>query len=162
MNGVYYATFFKYEIALKIFRNRIYITSGDSMLPNVGSGQHILVTPANFSKFSRGDVLVIRDPNGTKNIYLKRLVGLPCEEVKIFDGSLFINGVHLKESYLGGMPQVLGLGKEIWKLKDREVFVLGDNRARSTDSKDFGPVSFDFVEYKAWFCYWPTDRIGFI
>ena len=132
------------------------------MLPNVGSGQHILVAPPNFFNLLRGDVLVIRDPNGTKNIYLKRVVCLPCEEVKIFDGSLFINGVHLKESYLGGMPQVLGLRQKTWKLKDREVFVLGDNRAKSTDSKDFGPVPFDFVEYKAWFSYWPTNRIGFI
>ena len=132
------------------------------MSPNVVSGQHILVAPPNFSNLSRGDVLVIRDPNGTKNIYLKRVVGLPCEEVKIFDGSLFIDGVNLKESYLGGMPQVLGLGQKTWKLKYREVFVLGDNRARSTDSKDFGPVPFDFVEYKARFCYWPTNRIGFI
>ena len=102
----------------------------------------------------------MRDSQNPKRRYLKRIVGLPGEEVRLSEGMLLIDGERLAEPYLGGLPASPGLGDQQWKLRDGEYFVLGDNRAHSTDSREFGPVGLGLIVAKAWFRCWPPTRWG--
>jgi signal peptidase I len=132
------------------------------MMPSFRSGDHVLLSRAAYSKGSpaRGDVVIVRDPRDLHRRSLKRVVGLPGEAVRLFDGMLLIEGAHLEEAYLGGLPASLGLGDTSWNLGDDEWFVMGDNRARSTDSREFGPISLGRVVGKVWFRLWPLSRWG--
>lgn len=139
-----------------------YVVRGISMKPTFHPGQRLLIDRMTGNLLIRGVVVVVDDPilQGTR--YLKRVVGLPGEHVRIDDGLLFVNNVHFLEPYLKGMPASLGLGLMEWTLKSDEYFVLGDNRTRSTDSRIFGPIRQEQVIGVAWFRYWPLNSWGFI
>ena len=93
---------------------------------------------------ARGRIVVVRAAadagDGDAAFRVKRVVGLPGERVEFRDGSLFINGVHFPEAYLGGLPANAGLGALSWTLGADEYFLMGDNRAHSDDSRRYGPA----------------------
>jgi signal peptidase I len=91
---------------------------------------------------------------------LKRIVGLAGEELRFEDGQLHVDGDVIDEPYLDGLPPTLGLGAENWRLGAEEYFVMGDNRVRSTDSREYGPVGADLLVGKARLRYWPPLRWG--
>jgi signal peptidase I len=107
-------------------------------------------------------VVVVVAPGDSHLRYVKRVVGLPGEEVRILDGALLVDGARLIEPYLGGLPSSVGLGDSVWGLGPEEYFVLGDNRLRSTDSREYGPVGARLIVGKAWFRYWPLRGWGVI
>ena len=150
------------RIATHIIKGQLYTVKGDSMSPSFEGGERILVSRAAYdgAKPDRGDVVILRDTRTPSVHYLKRIVGLPLEEVRLFDGMLYIDGAHLPEPYLGGLPAYVGLDDRTWKLGERDYFVLGDNRAHSTDSRDFGTIDANFIPGKAWFRIWPRQRWG--
>ena len=104
--------------------------------------------------------MIAVDPRGRGGRYLKRVVGLPNEEVRLSEGRLLIDGVHLPEPYLGGLPPTLGLTEEAWTLEEGRYFVIGDNRAHSTDSREFGPVGLEEIVGRVLFRWWPPGRWG--
>ena len=140
----------------------MYTVTGESMAPAFRPGDRLLGDRITFHRgpLSRGDAVIFRDPRDPDHQYLKRVVGLPGEEVRLSDGVLLIDGAHLPEPYLNGLPASLGLGGDAWKLGDDAYFLMGDNRARSTDSRDFGPVPRGLVLRKVWFRCWPLGRWG--
>ena len=150
------------RLATQIIKGQLYTVKGDSMSPLFEDGERILISRAAYdgAKPDRGDVVIVRDPRTPSVHYLKRIVGLPLEEVRLFDGMLYIDGAHLPEPYLGGLPAYVGLDDRTWKLGERDYFVLGDNRAHSTDSRDFGTIDANFILGKAWFRIWPRQRWG--
>ena len=111
----------------------------------------------------RGDIVVFDPPiSGNSKPYIKRIIGLPGERVTIHDGAVYINDERLDEPYLDGVSTSWPNGNP-----DREIvvpegylFVLGDNRNNSTDSRSFGPVDADSIIGKAWISYWPSDLLG--
>ena len=127
------------------------------MAPAFRSGERLLVSRLTYllQKPERRDAVVMRDPRDTRQIYLKRLIALPGEEVRIVDASLYIDEAHLEEPYVHDQPASLGLGEWTWHLGPEEYFVMGDNRAHSTDSRHFGPIDRKLLVGKAWFRYWP-------
>ena len=152
------------NIPLALLSSRLYSVRGDSMLPAFRPGEILLVSGSAYSDSApaRRDVVVVGDPRGTDRRYLKRVVGMPGEEITLSEGLLYIDGEHLVEPYLAGLPASPGLGECVWRLGDGRYFVLGDRRTRSTDSREFGAVSLDLIHGKAWLRCWPASRWGLV
>ncbi len=104
----------------------------------------------------RGDVVVLRYPLNPQRNYIKRIVALPGDRVEIRDGRLLVNGTPVAEPYLNGTPQ--GSFGPVTVPQDA-VFVLGDNRNNSEDSRAFGPLRTELIVGQALLIYWPPARV---
>ena len=131
---------------------------GESMNPNFADGELILTEKVSYYiyKPQRGDVVVFKAPKTTRVDFIKRIIGLPGENVKIEDGTVFINGQKLIEPYETQKTQ----GGMSITLLENQYFVLGDNREASSDSRSFGPIERNTIKGKAWLVYWPITRSG--
>lgn len=129
-----------------------FAVEGDSMAPALLPGQFLVATRS--ERIRRGDVVVVRLPSRGIEV-VKRVVGLPGERITIAGGRVEVNGHPLREPYASGT----GAAGD-WDLGPDEHFILGDNRDRSTDSRDFGPVPSRAVAGVARFRYWPrVERV---
>jgi len=114
-----------------------------------------------FSRPERGDIIVLHPPTVSGEPYIKRVIGLPGERVTFREGLVFINGQALTEPYIEGAITSCSHGP--WcslTVPDNAVFVLGDNRQDSTDSRFFGTITFDHIIGQAVFSNWPLETIG--
>jgi signal peptidase I len=134
---------------------------GTSMMPWLADQQRIFVNKFvyRFEEIRRGDVIVFRFPLDQSKSYIKRVVGLPGDEVEIKAGDLFINGRYIAEPYVlprfrdpSSHPSVV--------VPPGHYFVLGDHRNTSNDSRTWGSVDRGHITGKAVFAYWPLDRFG--
>jgi signal peptidase I len=134
---------------------------GQSMEPNLHSDQRLIVEKLsyNFHEPRRGDIVVLKVPNAGSGLLIKRVVGLAGEKIEIKGGKVYINDQPLEEPYISQQPQ---RDMEAVVVPPGHVFVLGDNRGFSNDSRSFGPVPLDNIVGRAWFSYWPLDQIGFV
>jgi signal peptidase I len=124
------------------------------MLPSLRHGQSVFVVRTRFSwnKLRRGDVALFLHPGEAGVTSIKRVVGLPDEDVKIAEGRVYIDGELLAEGYAEGER---GEADKEWFNGPSEYFMLGDNRAVRGDSRAFGPVSGELIRGRAWFLCWP-------
>jgi signal peptidase I len=149
---------------------------GESMLPNLDDGEMLLVNRNAYQYYDiggnryypfdppeRGDVIVFDPPTGSDKPYIKRIIGLPGEEVTFGDGHVFIDGQPLAEDYIQDRTRC-GARSDNCDVVVPEgyVYVLGDHRSNSSDSRVFGPVPVGNVVGKAWFTYWPVGDVGFV
>ncbi len=136
---------------------------GDSMWPTLETGQFVLVERVTyrFSEPKRGDIVVFEYPRAPQEDFVKRIIGLPGETVEIQNGSVFINGALLTEPYLHGQ-RTLNYRPIHVTLGPDEYFVMGDNRAASSDSRTWGPLPRRNIIGRAWLSYWPPSRWGII
>jgi len=145
---------------------------GASMEPTFHTGERILVEKVTkyLSGFHRGDIVVLNPPGNDNVDYIKRIVGLPGDIVKIFDCNVYISldgkKFKLDETYLPSNTctvegPVIREGRSL-KLEDNEYLVLGDNRAHSSDSRYFGVVKKDRFLGKVVFRFWPINRLGLL
>jgi signal peptidase I len=134
---------------------------GQSMEPNLHAGQRLIVEKISYRLHSprRGDIVVLRLPEQRGNFLIKRVVGLPGEMLEIHDGLMFIDGQALNEPYL---DQTMHRSMPARRIPDDSIFVMGDNRGFSNDSRSFGPVPLDDVIGRAWIRYWPPDQVGLV
>jgi signal peptidase I len=132
---------------------------GQSMQPNLHTNERLVVEKLSYRFHGprRGDVIVLHDPSGGSELLIKRVIGLAGERVTVADGRVFIDGVALEEPYLNQETQ--GSGRS-WLVPPLHVFVMGDNRQASRDSRSFGTVPSDVIIGRALFRYWPLDLIG--
>jgi signal peptidase I len=107
-------------------------------------------------EIKRGDVVVFDPPFAAPEPYIKRVVGLPGEVVTITDGKVYIDDVFMQESYIQSSFYTDGS----WQVPVDEVFVMGDNRNNSSDSRSWGTVPLDNIMGKALFVYWPIEQWG--
>ena len=134
------------------------------MTPTFSPGDRLIVnrTRRAVVQLSRGDVVVVRDGPDDERRHLKRMIGLPRESISQWEGVLLVNGRRLDEDYLGGLPAVTGLDDVTWNLGDDEFFLLGDNRARSTDSRQLGPARLDNIEGTVRCRFWPLHKLRLV
>ena len=132
---------------------------GQSMEPNIHPDQRLVIEKLGyrFHGPQRGDVVVLHDPAGSGDLLIKRVVGLAGERISFAKGHVFVNGVMLNESYL---DQNTENDNHSWVVPPLSVFVMGDNRGASRDSRVFGPVAIDQLVGRAAFRYWPLSQIG--
>ena len=132
-----------------------------NLLPGVEREGEWIVHP--FHGPERGDIVVFEPPVASDKPYIKRVIGLPGDEIAFADGYVLVNGERLEESYLDGAITFCDDGPHCRVMvPEGAVYVLGDNREYSSDSRDFGPVDADAIVGKAWIANWPLDEIGFI
>lgn len=119
-----------------------------------------------FGEPVRGDVIVFTPPEpGEDKPYIKRVIGLPGDEIQVRDNNVYVNGVQLDEEYVDGKYSTCPTGWEYCgdatvTVPDGSVYVMGDNRTNSEDSRFFGVVPEENIIGKAWIVYWPTDSWG--
>ena len=113
-----------------------------------------------FDPPQRGDVIVFRAPREPDRNFVKRVIGLPGEEVTIRNGTVYVDGRPLHEPYITN--PALRETQRFPRLGERDYFVLGDNRSGSNDSRDWGPVPLENVIGKVWLTYWPFSDLGLL
>lgn len=114
-----------------------------------------------FSEPARGDIIVLEPPVASAEPYIKRVIGLPGERITFAEGLVFVNGEALTEDYItGAITECDGTPFCSLTVPPGQVFVLGDNRSNSADSRVFGTISYDHIIGKAVFSNWPFETLG--
>ncbi len=166
-----------------------YAVDGASMAPNLSNGERLLVNRSVYAHFDankiwnilpwvdrggeaivypfhapeRGEIVVFHPPSGGEDPYIKRVIGVPGDEIAFAEGRVLVNGAPLTESYIEGAVTFCAAGPNCEAtVPSGAVYVLGDNRRNSSDSRVFGPVSTDALVGKAWISNWPPSDAGFV
>jgi len=136
---------------------------GTSMAPLLSDQERIFINKFvyHFEPIGRGDVVVFWYPLDRTKSFIKRVVGLPGDEVEIRKGRVFINGKSLEEPYVPSQYIDTAAYGPV-QIPREEYFVMGDHRISSNDSRIFGPVPAAFIYGKAVFAYWPWTQFGSI
>jgi signal peptidase I len=136
---------------------------GTSMLPMLEDQDRLFINKMAYKigEIHRGDVVVFLYPHDHTKSYIKRVIALPGDDLRIDHGLVYVNGNAIKENYVPvrftddrSLPGLV--------IPDNEYFVMGDHRSISSDSRDFGPVERDLIYGKAAFVYWPMDQAGVV
>jgi signal peptidase I len=139
-----------------------WIPSG-SMIPTLEIGDRVLVNKFiyRFTDPSRGDIIVFESVDNSNEDLIKRVVGLPGDKIAVRGGKLFVNGEPQREPYTNKkLPDRSFFAKTT--VPKNHVFVMGDNRGNSADSRVFGPLPEKNIEGEAFLRFWPPDRIGLL
>ena len=141
---------------------------GASMDPTFGTGDYIFTSKITYKMrpYHRGDVVVFKSPSNPDIEYIKRIIGVPGDVVMIKDNEVYVNGRQLNEPYIAAKTNLWegGFSKngEGTKIADGMLFVMGDNRPRSSDSREFGPVTEESVIGQVFYRYFPPSKAGSI
>jgi signal peptidase I len=134
---------------------------GVSMMPGLEDQERIFVNKFvyRWQPIERGDIIVFRYPRDTSKSYIKRVIGVAGDRVRIVNGQVYVNGEALDEDYV---PSDYADGRSYPELvvPRNSYFVLGDHRTMSSDSREFGPVNDRYIYGKAVFGYWPMEKLG--
>ncbi|MFN4212531.1 MAG: signal peptidase I [Microgenomates group bacterium] len=139
---------------------------GASMEPTFHSGDYILTSRITykFRKPQRGDVVVFKSPKNPDIEYIKRIIGLPGDKILIENGEVYVNGIKLEETYISAKTNLWETGylKEgvAITVPENYVFVMGDNRPRSSDSREFGPIPASSIIGQVFYRYFPPPVMG--
>jgi signal peptidase I len=134
---------------------------GTSMMPSLEDQERIFVNKFVYrlEPIERGDIVVFRYPRDPSKSYIKRVIGMAGDTIRIEAGQVYLNGEALDEDYVPMMyADVRSYPETV--VPPHCYFVLGDHRSMSNDSRDFGPVNQSFIYGKAVFGYWPMDKLG--
>lgn len=145
--------------------------AGNSMIPIYQDGNYILTDKLSyrFEKPQRGQVIVLKKPQNVAPIgrdedFIKRIIGLPGDIVKVFGGKVYINDLLIDEKYLpiGRITPPNHFLKEgqMFKIPDNQYIVMGDNREASSDSREWGTIVREEIIGKVFFRYWPLNKFG--
>ncbi len=160
-------------LVVYLFLMQPHQVNGQSMVPTFQSGEYVLTDKVSYrvGEPDRGDVIVFHAPEaancpvGTGCDFIKRIVGLPGESIEVKDDNIFVNGEALTETYIPDnfetSPGAFTRNREV-TLGPNEYFVVGDNRPYSSDSRAWGPISRPDIVGRAFFRYWPMDKVGII
>ncbi len=155
-------------VPFRMFVAEPFVVAGSSMVPNFHNHDYLIVDRLSYLKGNpqRGDVIVLKFPKDTSQFFIKRIIGLPGETVKIQQGFVWVTnkehpeGFKLNEGYLPAAIQTLGRS-DPETLGSDEFFVLGDNRNASSDSRVWGILPRDDIVGKVWSRVYPFGQAGF-
>lgn len=140
--------------------------SGSSMFPNFKNGDYIITDKVSyrFSEPRRGDIVVFKNPRDETQDFIKRIIGIPGDHVKVSGGKIFLNETELTEPYLA---DTIFTNPGSFLQEDQEITVepghyitIGDNRPASSDSREWGFITRGEIIGKVFFRYWPATEIG--
>src|ERR1700683_1109900 len=134
---------------------------GTSMMPSLADQERIFVNKFVYrlEPISRGDIVVFRYPRDTSKSYIKRVIGIAGDRIRIESGRVYVNGEALDEDYVpSDYADARSYGEFV--VPRNSFFVLGDHRTMSSDSRDFGAVNERYIYGKAVFGYWPMEKLG--
>lgn len=145
-----------------------FYVKGASMEPNFYDHEYLIIDELSyrFRTPARGEVIVFKYPGNPKEYFLKRIIALPGERVKVANGKITIynqahpEGVDVEEKYLPKDLLTTGAQEQPLTLASDQYFVLGDNRLNSFDSRRFGPIDTSAIVGRAWVRGWPFSRAG--
>jgi len=134
---------------------------GTSMMPSLVDQERIFVNKFVYrlEPIERGDIVVFRYPYDPSKSYIKRVIGMAGDRIRIDAGQVYVNGESLDESYVPSEYTDSRTFPEV-PVPANSYYVLGDHRSMSDDSRNFGPVNQSFIYGKAVFGYWPMDKLG--
>lgn len=144
-------------LAINAISARIRV-DGSSMEPSLQTGEFVIVNRLAYKLGDpeHGDVVVFHFPGDPGQEYIKRLIGLPGDSVRVSNGDVYINDQAIDEPYIAANPRYQGS----WNVPENHIFVLGDNRNNSSDSHNWGSVPIENVIGEAFFIYWPPTDWG--
>lgn len=171
--ATHFMEFFQTFVVFAAIASTIYLfvaqphkVSGLSMFPNFHHGDYIITDKVSykFGEPKKGDVVVFKNPKNSDEDFIKRIMAVPGDKIKVEDGSVFVNSKRLKEPYLKTdifteSKSFLREGEEV-KIADGTYIVMGDNRPNSSDSREWGPITKKEIIGKVMVRYWPKDAIG--
>jgi signal peptidase I len=153
-------------IPIRMFIAQPFVVSGESMVPTFHDKEYLIVDEISYilGNPHRGDVVIFRYPNDTKRFFIKRIIGLPNEEIKINNGEITIinsenpNGFILDEPFLNEKFSTT----TFFKTGDKEYYVLGDNRNRSSDSRTWGALPDELMIGRAFLRLYPLKELSYL
>jgi signal peptidase I len=145
-----------------------FFVRGASMEPSFDNGDYLIIDEASyhFRDPQRGEVIVFRFPDNPSQYYIKRIIGLPEEKVEVRNGEVWVSrpgeetAQMLEESYLP--YQTYTSGTISITLAENEIFVMGDNRIASYDSRQWGALPMDYIVGRTWMRLWPMKDFEII
>ena len=159
---------------IQTFVAQPYQVKQQSMERTLEPGQYVLVdklTPR-IDPYKRGDIVVFKPPpdwvQPDNTPFIKRVIGVGGDTIEVRDdGKVYVNDIAINEPYLyaaDGVPQPTDADPDLnsWTIPPGELFLMGDHRDNSADSRAFGPVPVDNVIGRAWLRYWPIDTFGIL
>lgn len=154
-------------IPVRYFLIQPFYVKGASMEPNFYDHEYLIIDEITyrFEEPKRGDIIVFRYPKNPQEFFIKRIIGLPNEEVTVKEDRVWVTnaeypeGAPLEETYLADGMKSYSMNQDTVKLGPEEFFVMGDNRTSSKDSRSFGPVPRGFITGRVVFRGWPPSRI---
>lgn len=154
-------------VIIWLFFFQAHQVKGASMHPTFESGDYLLTDKISYRlrEPQRGDIIVFHSPK-SRDDYIKRIVALPGEEIKLENNTIYINNEPFDEGYLPEetptRPGTFLTEGKAMMMEEGNYFVLGDNRNHSSDSRDFGPIKREEIVGRAWLRYWPITEIGLV
>lgn len=134
---------------------------GTSMMPTLDDQERVFINKFVYrlEPIQRGDVVVFHYPRDTSKSYIKRVIAVPGDRVRIDDGLVYVNDRQVEEVYVpAAYEDVRSYAEAV--VPPHSYFVMGDHRNLSNDSRDFGPVDESYIYGKAVFGYWPMGKLG--
>jgi signal peptidase I len=160
-------------VVIQNFVAQPYKVQQQSMERTLEPEQYVLVdklTPR-FDTYKRGDIVVFKPPadwGDDETPFIKRVIGEGGDTIEIRDGNVFVNDIEIDEAYVyaeddgSSQPTDAPFDQSSWTVPANELFLMGDHRSNSADSRTFGPVEVEQVIGRAWLRYWPLDTFGIL
>lgn len=147
---------------IRTFIVQPYVVPTGSMIPTIEIQDRIIASKFiyRFDEPKPGDIVVLDDPTGTVDTLVKRVIAVGGQTVDLQGGFVVVDGVVLDEPYTHGLPSEPMTQPMPYVVPEGFVWLMGDNRTNSADSRVFGAVPLSDIRGKAFVCYWPIDRMG--
>lgn len=157
------ALYFAIALLLRHFVFNITMVKGSSMFPTLKDGDKLFTQKVSlyFQEPEKGDIVVLHAPDKSGDDYIKRVIAKAGDKVEIIDSKLYINGEKQDETYINGeMTNPIFTNQTEWTVPEGYLFVLGDNRGASNDSRAFGPIETESIAGISMFRLYPFDKFG--